>query len=196
MTGHAVNRRNQTTALVCAAVVVGMVGASFAAVPLYRLFCQVTGYSGTTQISTAAPGAVSDRVINVRFNADVDPALPWDFQTPRGQVSIRVGEEKLVFYRATNQSDETVVATTVFNVTPFKAGFYFSKVQCFCFEEQVLKPGETVEMGVSFYVDPDILEDRNLDDIKTITLSYTLFRAADETEVSEGAAPGNAKTIN
>ena len=184
-------RRNQTTALVCAAVVVGMVGASFAAVPLYRLFCQVTGYGGTTQISTAAPGAVSDRVINVRFNADVDPALPWDFQTPRGQVSIRVGEEKLVFYRATNQSDETVVATTVFNVTPFKAGFYFSKVQCFCFEEQVLKPGETVEMGVSFYIDPDILEDRNLDDIKTITLSYALFR-----EVSDGAVPGSGKTIN
>jgi cytochrome c oxidase assembly protein subunit 11 len=196
MTGHAVNRRNQSTALVCAVVVVGMIGASFAAVPLYRLFCQVTGYGGTTQISNAAPGAVSDRLIRVRFNADVDPALPWDFQTPRGEVSIKVGEEKLVFYRATNQSDQTVIATTVFNVTPFKAGVYFSKVQCFCFEEQVLKPGETIEMGVSFYIDPDILEDRNLDDIKTITLSYTLFRGPDETEVSESAAPANAKTIN
>ena len=193
MNPRVANRRNHVTALVCAAVVVSMVGASFAAVPLYRLFCQVTGYGGTTQVAEAAPGAVGDRVINVRFNADVDPALPLDFETPRGKISVKVGEERLVFYRATNQSDETIVATTVFNVTPFKAGYYFSKVACFCFEEQLLKPGETIEMGVSFYIDPDILEDRNLDDITTITLSYALYRAADQTEVSEDADGGGGR---
>ncbi len=177
-------RHNRTIALVCAAVVVGMVGASFAAVPLYRVFCQLTGYGGTTQVAAAAPGAVDERVIRVRFNADVDSALPWDFETPRDAVALRVGEEKLVFYRATNRSDETITATAVFNVTPFKVGPYFSKIDCFCFEEQVLRAGESVEMGVSFYIDPDILEDPNLDDITTTTLSYVLFRAADETEIS------------
>ena len=187
--------RNAATALVCAAVVAGMVGASFAAVPIYRLFCQVTGYGGTTQVASAAPGAVGDRVIKIRFNADIDPALPWNFETPRGTVAVTVGEEKLVFYRATNTSDETFAATTVFNVTPFKAGAYFSKVQCFCFEEQVLEPGESIEMGVSFYIDPDILVDRNLDDIKTITLSYALYRATDETEVSAGIGARD-ETVN
>ena len=188
-------RRNGATALICAVVVVGMVGASFAAVPLYRLFCQVTGYGGTTQVATASPGAVSDRVINIRFNADVHPTLPWEFETPRGKISVRVGEEKLVFYRATNSSNETITATTVFNVTPFKAGSYFSKIDCFCFEEQLLKPGESIEMGVSFYIDPDILDDRNLDDIKTITLSYALFHATDETEVS-GQPEARDATVN
>ena len=104
---------------------------------------------------------------------------------PAGRaVALKVGEEKVVFYRATNRSDETITATALFNVTPFKVGPYFSKIDCFCFEEQVLRPGESVEMGVSFYVDPDILEDRNLNDITTITLSYALFRATDDTEVS------------
>ena len=132
----------------------------------------------------AAPGAIGERIIRVRFNADVDSALPWEFETPLGTVALKVGEEKLVFYRATNRSDETITATALFNVTPFKVGPYFSKIDCFCFEEQVLRPGEIVEMGVSFYVDPDILEDRNLNDITTITLSYALFRATDDTEVS------------
>tara|TARA_B100000686_G_scaffold341141_1_gene418034 strand:+ start:107 stop:688 length:582 start_codon:yes stop_codon:yes gene_type:complete len=180
----AANHSNRTIALVCAAVVVCMVGASFAAVPLYRLFCQVTGFGGTTQVAQAAPGAIGERIIRVRFNADVDSALPWDFETPRGAVALKVGEEKLVFYRATNRSNQTITATALFNVTPFKMGPYFSKIDCFCFEEQVLRPGESVEMGVSFYVDPDILEDRNLNDITTITLSYALFRATDDTKVS------------
>ena len=184
MSSLATNRSNRMIALVCAAVAVSMVGASFATVPLYRLFCQVTGFAGTTQVAEAAPGAISERIIRVRFNADVDSALPWEFETPRGAVALKVGEEKLVFYRATNRSDETITATALFNVTPFKVGPYFSKIDCFCFEEQVLRPGESVEMGVSFYVDPDILEDRNLKDITTITLSYALFRATEETEVS------------
>ncbi|MDA0261184.1 MAG: cytochrome c oxidase assembly protein [Proteobacteria bacterium] len=189
-------RRNQTTALVCASVVVCMIGASFAAVPLYQLFCQVTGFAGTTQSSASAPGTVGERVINVRFNADVEPGLPWKFETPRGSVSVGIGEEKLVFYRATNRSDETVTATAVFNVTPFKAGAYFSKIACFCFEEQVLRPGESVEMGVSFYIDPEILEDHNLDDIKTITLSYAIYRAPGDTKVSGDMAGTTRKSIN
>ena len=184
MSGAAMRRRNRTAALVCAAVALGMVGASFAAVPAYRLFCQLTGFAGTTRVADAAPGALGDRVVRVRFNADVDPALPWDFETPGAPVELRVGEEKLVFYRATNRSGATVTASAVFNVTPFKVGPYFNKIACFCFEEQVLRAGESVAMGVVFYIDPAIREDRNLDDIRTITLSYTLFGADEETEVS------------
>ena len=130
------SRRNGRTALVLSAVVAGMVGLSFASVPLYRLFCQVTGFGGTTQVAEAAPGAgVSERVIKVRFNADVDPELPWAFQPVEREVALRVGEPGLAYYKARNLSDRPVVGTATYNVTPLKAGYYFNKVQCFCFEE-------------------------------------------------------------
>ena len=175
------SRRNGRTALVLSAVVAGMVGLSFASVPLYRLFCQVTGFGGTTQVAEAAPGAgVSERVIKVRFNADVDPELPWAFQPVEREVALRVGEPGLAYYKARNLSDRPVVGTATYNVTPLKAGYYFNKVQCFCFKEQRLEPGEAMDMPVSFFVDPEILEDRNLDDVKTITLSYTFFRQDDD----------------
>ena len=192
------SRRNARTALVLSAVVAGMVGLSFASVPLYRLFCQVTGFGGTTQVAETAPGAgISERVIEVRFNADVDPALPWAFQPVERSVSLRVGEPGLAYYRARNLSGRPVVGTATYNVTPLKAGYYFSKVQCFCFEEQRLAPGEEIDMPVSFFVDPAILEDRNLDEVKTITLSYTFFHKADGEPEAEprqltqrtGAAP-------
>ena len=170
-------RRNTLVSVGLIAVVVGMTGLSFAAVPLYRLFCQVTGFGGTTQSAPAAPGAVGRRVITVQFNADVSPALPWRFQPVQRKVELRVGERSLAHYRAENLSNTPLTGVTTFNVTPFKAGVYFKKIECFCFTEQRLAPRESVEMPVTFFIDPGIVNDRNLDDVTVITLSYTFFRA-------------------
>jgi cytochrome c oxidase assembly protein subunit 11 len=183
-------RRNARTGVVLAGIVAGMVGLSFASVPLYRLFCQVTGYGGTTQIAAAAPGAVSERVIKVRFNADTAPDLPWSFKPVQREIALKVGESGLAYYRARNLAAEAVTGTSTFNVTPLKAGRYFSKVQCFCFDEQRLEAGQELDMAVSFFVDPEILSDRNLDEVKTITLSYTFFRAPGDAET--GAEQANA----
>jgi len=173
--------KNTRIALVLSAVALGMVGLSFASVPLYRIFCQVTGFGGTTQVAEALPqAAVSERIIEVRFNADVDPNLPWRFQPVQRSVLVRVGEPGLVFFRAKNLSDRAILGTATFNVTPLKTGEYFTKVQCFCFDEQRLEPGQELDMAVSFYIDPDILDDRNVDEVKSITLSYTFFRAQKE----------------
>ncbi|MHA1600311.1 MAG: cytochrome c oxidase assembly protein [Alphaproteobacteria bacterium] len=192
-----ISRRNTRTGIVLAGVVVGMVGLAFASVPLYRLFCQVTGYGGTTQTAEQAPTETIDRTITIRFNADVDPKLPWMFQPNQRQVSVRVGESKLAIYTARNLSDAPVNGTAVFNVTPLKAGLYFNKVQCFCFDEQRLEAGEEVEMAVSFFIDPAIMDDRNLDEVKTITLSYTFFRAlGDDEDGSGNAVDASPRTTN
>jgi cytochrome c oxidase assembly protein subunit 11 len=183
-------RRNARTGVVLAGIVAGMVGLSFASVPLYRLFCQVTGYGGTTQVAAAAPGAVTERVIKVRFNADTAPDLPWSFKPVQREIALKVGESGLAYYRARNLAAEAVTGTSTFNVTPLKAGRYFSKVQCFCFDEQRLEAGQELDMAVSFFVDPEILSDRNLDEVKTITLSYTFFRAPGDAET--GAEQANA----
>jgi cytochrome c oxidase assembly protein subunit 11 len=174
--------RNRRTGLMLFALVMGMVALAFASVPLYRLFCEVTGFGGTPQRveATAMPQAVSDRVVTVRFNADVNSGLPWSFQPAQRSIQVKVGEQALAFYRATNHADRPVTGTASFNVTPDKAGAYFDKIECFCFTEQTLKPRQTVEMPVTFYIDPAILTDRGLDDVDTITLSYTFFRAADD----------------
>jgi cytochrome c oxidase assembly protein subunit 11 len=173
------------TVALLASIVVGMLGLTAAAVPLYRLFCQVTGYGGTTQRAAAAPDGEVEQTVTVRFNADVDPDLPWSFAPEQRQIEVRVGEQNLAFYRARNRSDHAVVGQAVYNVTPFKAGPYFSKIACFCFEEQVLRPGEEVDMPVSFYVDPAILSDPNTRDVHTITLSYTFFLLEDQSEALE-----------
>jgi len=173
-------RRNRAVMLTCSAIVAGMTGLSFAAVPLYDLFCRATGYGGTTQVAEVAPQQVLDRVVKVRFNADVNGALPWSFAPETREVALKVGETGLVSYRASNRSDGPIVGTATFNVTPQKAGIYFNKIQCFCFTEQRLEPGQTVDMPVMFFVDPAIAADRNLDDVETITLSYTFFRAKDD----------------
>ena len=184
------NGRNARTGVILAGIVAGMVGLSFASVPLYRLFCQVTGYGGTTQVADSAPGAAADRVIQVRFNADVDPHLPWAFRPAQRQITVRVGEPGLAYYVARNLTDRPIVGTATFNVTPLKAGIYFDKVQCFCFDEQRLEPGQEVEMAVNFFVDPAIMDDRNLDDVKTITLSYTFFRQPGaEADLKAGPGP-------
>ncbi len=175
---------NLRTALAMGAVVVAMAGLAFAAVPLYRVFCQVTGYGGTTQRAETAPTKIGQRVVTVRFNADIASRdLPWQFRVPdEGQAAVHVGEDRLVYFHAKNSGREPSVGVATFNVTPFKAGPYFKKVACFCFNEQTLMPGESVDMGVSFFVDPAIDRDPNLRDVTTITLSYTFFRAKDEKE--------------
>jgi cytochrome c oxidase assembly protein subunit 11 len=174
-TGRRTGRRNGLTALVAASVVVGMVGVAYAAVPLYQLFCQVTGFGGTTQVADAAPSEIGSRVITVRFNADTARGLGWNFRPQQRSITLRVGEQALAFYEASNPSEHRIVGSATFNVTPDKAGAYFNKIECFCFTEQALEPGQRVDMPVSFFVDPDIVNDRNLDDVKTITLSYTFF---------------------
>lgn len=184
--------RNARIALILGGVVCAMIALAFAAVPLYRLFCQVTGYGGTTQVAESLPETSAERVITVRFDATVHPGLPWSFQPEERQIALHVGESGLVFYKAKNLADHLTAGTATFNVTPLKAGQYFNKVACFCFDEQQLKAGEEIDMGVSFFVDPAILDDRNLDDVTTITLSYTFFadEEAFDAEASDGETSG------
>ncbi len=158
-------------------VVFVMVGLTFAAVPLYRIFCEQTGYGGTTQRASQAPAQVSDREMTVRFDANVAPGLPWSFRPEVNEIKLKIGENKLAFFRATNLSDKPTSGTATFNVTPEATGSYFSKIQCFCFQEQTLKPGESVEMPVSFFIDPSILNDKEANIFGEITLSYTFFPA-------------------
>ena len=170
-------RRNGTTVTLLAAVVCGMVGLSFASVPLYRLFCQATGFGGTTQRAASAPGPVADALVTVRFDAATSPELGWEFRPLETAVKVHPGEQREVFFRATNRTSETVTGTATYNVTPTKTGIYFDKLQCFCFNAQQLGPGESRDMGVVFFVDPDLLTDPGTSDLRTITLSYTMFRA-------------------
>jgi cytochrome c oxidase assembly protein subunit 11 len=178
--------RKALTALALAGVILGMVGLTAAAVPLYRLFCQVTGYGGTTQRAEAAPEQQLEQTMTVRFNADVAHGLPWSFAPVERAVRVRLGEQHLAFFRAHNGGDRAIVGTATFNVTPFKAGAYFSKLACFCFEEQTLEAGQTVDMPVSFYVDPAILDDPATRDVRAITLSYTFFELDDGARKSGG----------
>ncbi len=178
--------RNARLGLALGGLACAMVGLAFAAVPLYRLFCQVTGYGGTTQVAESAPAEVGQRVFKIRFNADVNWNLPWRFQPTQREISVKVGEPGLVFYKAENLTQEAITGTATYNVTPLKAGAYFSKLDCFCFEEQRLAPGQSAELGVSFFVDPSILEDPNLDEVAAITLSYTFFRRPGDEDGDKG----------
>lgn len=201
MAREASSRANRRVAVALAGVVVAMVGAAYAAVPLYDLFCRVTGFGGTTQVAAAAPETVGERVFTIRFNADVDPALPWAFQPVERSMTVKVGESGLAFFRAENRSAHATAGTATFNVTPLKAGQYFNKVQCFCFTEQRLAAGAGLDMPVSFFVDPAIVDDPNLDEVKTITLSYTFFpdeQAMNEQQLGGLAAPeaGEGRTVN
>jgi cytochrome c oxidase assembly protein subunit 11 len=173
-------RRNAMTVLLSLGVAVGMVGLAYASVPLYRLFCQVTGFGGATQQAEQAPAAVPGTAITVRLDANVNSGLPWRFAPEQPQVRLALGETVTMLYRAENLSDQSIVGTATFNVTPLTAGQYFDKIQCFCFQEQRLAPGQSAELPVTFFVDPAILADPETKDIQTITLSYTFFRAADQ----------------
>lgn len=172
--------RNLRTGAVLGLVAVGMVGLSFAAVPLYQLFCQVTGFAGTPQIAEAAPEKAIDRRFTIRFNANVNPDLDWSFRPAQQTMDVAAGEQALAFYVARNTGSRPVVGTATFNVTPEQAGGYFAKVACFCFTEQVLAPGERIDMPVSFYVDPDVVNEKSMDGVTSITLSYTFFPAEDQ----------------
>ncbi len=178
MTGRA----NTAFGLVLACVVAGMVGATFAAVPLYRVFCAVTGYGGTPQIGGAdAPGAavVAGRpapTIVVRMNADTNPNLPWDFHAEQPEVTLKLGEEQIAFYEARNRAAAPVTGIALYNVTPEKVGRYFHKTACFCFNQQTLNPGQEMQFPVTFWVDPAIATDPSTSDVHVITLSYTFFR--------------------
>jgi cytochrome c oxidase assembly protein subunit 11 len=167
--------KNKRTGLTITMLVLGMFAFAYAAFPLYNLFCKVTGYGGTTQVSEASSGELGQREFTIRFNADTNQGLPWDFVASQKSMKVTSGENKLAFYTAENISDEPVTGVATYNVTPAKAGVYFNKVQCFCFENQTLKPGEKIDMPVSFFVDPEIEKDPNLKNVKTITLSYTFF---------------------
>ncbi len=171
----ALERQNRKVALSSFALVCVMVGLSFAAVPLYKIFCQVTGFGGTTQRVEANTGPVLDRMITVRFDSNTANGLAWRFKPVENTVDLKLGENKLAFYQATNMSNETLHGTATFNVTPEIAGGYFNKIECFCFTEQTLKPGQTVDMPVSFFIDPEIMKHSDAREIKEITLSYTFF---------------------
>ena len=182
------NRRFLATVAGLVSIVVGMAGLAYASVPLYDLFCKVTGYGGTPQIAEILPSVVGSREMTVRFNADVNRDLPWEFRPVNGKVMVRVGEPTLVYYRVKNLSDKTIIGTATYNVTPLRAGSYYSKIDCFCFAEQELKPGETVELPVSFFVETSIESDPSMEDINTVTLSYTFF------ELEKSVAAGGLKS--
>ena len=154
-------------------VVFVMGGLGFASVPLYDLFCRVTGYGGTTSTSDTASDEILDRTMLVRFDASLAEGMDWEFEPPDEPMEIRIGETGMAFFTATNPTDRTIAGTASYNVAPFTAGLYFSKIACFCFTEQVLQPGETVEMPVTFYIDPDIVDDPEASYVQAITLSYT-----------------------
>lgn len=160
------------------AVVTFMAGLGWAAVPLYDLFCRVTGYGGTTSTASAGSDVILDQTMRVRFDASVERDFPWSFEPVERTMDIRIGETGLAFYEAHNPTDRPIAGTASYNVTPYDAGLFFSKIDCFCFEMQVLQPGETVLMPVTFFVDPEIVEDTDAKDTHTITLSYT-FHATD-----------------
>jgi len=180
------------TALQLLAVVVTMTSLSFAAVPFYRWFCQVTGFGGTTSVATAAPTEILDRTMKVRFDASLDAGMPWEFRPMQREMTLRVGEMGLAFYEAHNPTDRVVAGTAVFNVTPDAAGGYFSKIACFCFTEQVLQPGETVQMPVTFFVDPSMMENAEGQFVHEITLSYTFYETALPEEAAALAAPSSS----
>ncbi len=175
---------NTLVAAALGAVVVGMVGLSFASVPLYRLFCAATGYGGTPQIGGAAPAASAAR-ITVRFNANTNPNLPWQFRPDQEAVTLPLGEEQAAFYSARNLAGTAVTGVATYNVTPEKAAVYFHKTACFCFNQQTLAPGQSAQFPLSFWVDPAISQNPATRDVTTITLSYTFFRSLDDADLSK-----------
>ena len=162
-----------------------MLSLSYAAVPLYDIFCRVTGFGGTTQIASSAPGSTGHPNINIRFESNITDSLTWDFYSKTKTVKIPMGEEKTIYYFAKNLSDEPIVGTATFNVTPAKAGQYFMKIDCFCFVEQLLNPGESMNMPVTFFIDPDLYKDENVQEVNEITLSYTFMKSMDQSKVEE-----------
>ncbi len=175
-------KKSSRLAMVLAGVGVGMLGLAYAAVPLYDLFCRVTGYGGTTQQADIAPDVILDQEITIGFDANTARQMPWDFKPVKKTVTLKIGQTGIAFYEAYNPTNKTITGTASFNVTPQKVGQYFTKIDCFCFTEQTLKPGQRVDMPVTFFVDPEIASDPNTNEVETITLSYTFFPIEPEEE--------------
>lgn len=173
-------RKNARAGLIVLAVVLCMTALAFASVPLYDMFCRVTGFSGTTQVASAAPTVILDQKVTINFSSRTGKDMPWTFEPEMRSVTVRLGERGLANFFAGNPAKIPVAGTALYNVTPLKAGKYFNKIQCFCFDEQVLNPGQRVSMPVMFYVDPAIADDPSMDDVKTITLSYTFYKSEGE----------------
>jgi len=169
--------KNTKTLLTVFGVVFLMVGLAFASVPLYDLFCRVTGFGGTTQLSTELPDKILDRKMTVNFTTAVNRKLPWDFEAEQSSITLNIGQDALINFVAENNGSEPVAGTAVYNVTPLKAGKYFHKTQCFCFDYQILKPNQKMNFPVVFYIDPSIADDPNMEDVTTITLSYNFFKS-------------------
>jgi cytochrome c oxidase assembly protein subunit 11 len=188
-------RRDLLVAAACGVFAASMVGAAFAAVPLYNWFCRTTGFGGTTQVASAGPAHALDRKVLVRFDANVSGGLPWRFEPERTSIEVRVGEVVTVNYLVTNESARETVGQASYNVSPPTVGSYFSKINCFCFTEQRVKPGETREMPVVFFVDPELVKDAEQDGLTAITLSYTMYpvRQSEPQRIGSGApAPGRS----
>lgn len=171
-------RSNKRSGLMFALVPVAMLALAYASVPLYRMFCQATGYGGTTQRAAAAPAQVLDRTVEVLFDANTSGGLPWTFEPVQRRQEVKLGETSMAFFRVTNRSARRLTGTATFNVDPQEAGVYFSKIQCFCFTEQTLEPGQSVEMPVTYFVDPGLATDKDVNSIGRIVLSYTFFEKA------------------
>ncbi|MBI1326647.1 MAG: cytochrome c oxidase assembly protein [Alphaproteobacteria bacterium] len=174
------NQRDKNTATLkmVLVIVAVMLGLSFASVPLYDLFCRVTGYDGTTQVAVKAPDRITGRVVHVRLNTDIDSALPWKFSAEEKKLTVKAGEQRLLAFNAVNESDLPTGGVALYNVTPAKVGKYFNKTQCFCFQEQVIGPGQSVTFPVVFFIDPEFAEDPAMRDVDTITLSYTYYKSS------------------
>ena len=182
-------RRHSILALSLVGLVAGMVGLSFASVPLYRVFCQVTGYGGVPQRAEKAPGEVLDRTVTIRVDGNVDRSLPWTFAPKQQTMDVKIGETALAFFKATNNSSVPVSGRAIFNVSPELAGRYFTKIECFCFKQQTLAAGQTVDMPVTFFVDPKFVDDEDTKDISEITLSYTFYPSGEVNPPAAAAAP-------
>ncbi len=183
--------KNQRVALIAASVFFGMIGLSYAAVPLYKAFCQSTGFGGTTQRAEKAPDKITDQFIMVRFDANTSSALPWEFHPRQTAMKVKIGEQNMAYYDARNIGSNTNTGTAVFNVSPASAGAFFNKIQCFCFTKQTLKAGQAEELPVSFFVDPALLDDADAKNIKEITLSYTFYPSSDPAVQSKSVANTN-----
>lgn len=189
-------RRNKRVALICGVAFFGMIGASYAAVPIYRAFCQLTGFDGTAKRAEAAPDTVLGEKLTIRFDANVRGGLPWTFKADQTSQEVKIGETKIATFKVTNNSDQAITGRAVFNVVPEQAGAYFNKLQCFCFSDQTIGPRQTVDMPVLYFVDPKYASDFETKGKKEVTLSYTFFPSVEATPQAKVAQASTTKPVS